>query len=134
MLSENVLQIADSWWARDFACEPRELRLPTTRVQAHTGELTGNDGIWILVVGSCPLVSMPAAILPRLYERATSWSRSTVENPAALAEQLAPITNGKIIGPAFIGYATRDSLRSDAAQAARQLSEADSGAVANLRA
>jgi RimJ/RimL family protein N-acetyltransferase len=77
---------------------------------------------------------MPPAVLPRLYEQATSWSRSTVEDPAALAEQLASIGDRTIIGPAFIGYATRDSLlRSDAAKAARQLDEDDRGAVANLR-
>jgi hypothetical protein len=133
MLPDNVVRIADAWWARDFACDPRELRPATTRVQAHTGDLTGNQGIWILVVGSCPVVSMPAAILPRLYEQASSWSRSTIENSAALAEELAVISHGDIIGPAFIGYAPRASLRSDAAKTVRQLNESDRAAVENLR-
>ena len=132
MLPDNVVQIADSWWARDFACDPKELRPPTTRVQEHTGDLTGNQGIWILVIGPCPLVSMPAAILPRLSEQAASWSRSTLENPTALGQQLASVIDGKIIGPAFIGYATEDCLRSDAAKTARQLDERDRDAVEKL--
>jgi hypothetical protein len=45
----------------------------------------------------------------------------------------APIAEANIIGPAFIGYATEDSLTSDAAKTARQLDEGDRGAVAKLR-
>jgi GNAT superfamily N-acetyltransferase len=134
MLGEDVLRIADSWWARDFACEPHQLRLPTTRVQAHAGELAGAEGIWILVVGACPLISMPAELLPGLGERASRWTVSTVEDPGELAEQLAPASAREIIGPAFIGYATADSLRRPAARSVRRLHDVDSDAVAKLRA
>lgn len=133
MLADNVLRIADSWWARDFACEPGDLRPPATLVQAHTGELAGAKGIWILVVGTCPLISMPATIFPELSERARRWTRSTVEDPAQLAEQLAPQLASQIIGPAYIGYATRDSLRRNAASSARLLNQGDERAVALLR-
>ena len=111
MLEDDVRRIADSWWARDFACESRELRPRTTRVQAHTGELAGDDGIWILVVGGCPLISMPAEILPALHERASGWTVSTVEHPARLAGELAPTSAVEIIGPAYIGYARAASLK-----------------------
>jgi GNAT superfamily N-acetyltransferase len=133
MLEDDVLRIADSWWARDFACEPRELRPETTRVQAHAGELAGNDGIWILVVGACPLISVPAEILPEM-QRASRWTVSTVEDPAQLAEELAPTSAVEIIGPAYIGYATADSLKPPAPASARQLHQGDTTVVTNLRA
>jgi GNAT superfamily N-acetyltransferase len=133
-LEDDVRRIADSWWARDFACQSRELRPRSTRVQAHTGELAGNDGIWILVAGGCPLISLPAEILPALHERASGWTVSTVEHPARLAEALAPTSAVEIIGPAYIGYARADSLKRQAAGSARLLHQGDRRAVAELRA
>ena len=133
MLADAILRIADSWWARDFARDPGDLRPTNTLVQAHAGELSGNAGIWILVVGPYPLVSMPAAMLPGLGERALRWTRSTVEDPARLAEQLTPMSVAEIIGPAYIGYAGRDSLRAPPASSARPLNEGDAAAVATLR-
>jgi GNAT superfamily N-acetyltransferase len=133
MLPDDVLLIADSWWARDFACAPSDLRPSSSRVQAHAGALSGNEGIWILVVGPCPLISMPAAIQAKMGERALGWTKSIVEDPAQLAEKLAPVSASKIIGPAYIGYATRDSLEGTGAHSARPLEARDAAAVARLR-
>jgi GNAT superfamily N-acetyltransferase len=133
MLADDAVRIADAWWARDFACAPSDLRPLATRVQAHAGELAGTTGIWILVVGPCPLVSMPATRLPELAERASGWTASTVGDPTQLAEQVGTAPS-QIIGPAFIGYATRDSLRSESALSARPLTERDAPTVARLRA
>jgi GNAT superfamily N-acetyltransferase len=131
MLADDVVKIADAWWARDFACAPSQLRPPATHVQAHAGELAGNDGIWILVVGPCPLISMPAAMLPELAERARGWTTPIVEDPAELAGQLST-TVSRIVGPAFIGYAT--TMKSGGVRSARRLDERDGRAVAALRA
>jgi RimJ/RimL family protein N-acetyltransferase len=46
---------------------------------------------------------------------------------------LDPVIDGKIIGPAFIGYTTDACLRSEAAKHARQLAEEDREAVEKLR-
>jgi GNAT superfamily N-acetyltransferase len=133
-LSDDTLRVADSWWARDFACDPGELRPAGTRVQEHKGELTGNEGIWILVTGPCPIVSMPAAIPRQLKERARSWTAAMVENTALLERELIPaVVVDKIVGPAYIGYATQDSLKTVPAPSARVLVEQDSEAVVNFR-
>jgi GNAT superfamily N-acetyltransferase len=133
MLSDYTLRVADAWWARDFACSPDHLRPRATHVQVHAGELTGDDGIWILAVGTWPLVSLPLAVFPRLCERAQAWSRETIATSGTLEEGLAPIRPTRIVGPAFIGYATRESLRKEIKKRARQLVESDAVAGTALR-
>jgi hypothetical protein len=66
--------IADDWWARDFACSSNDLRPNKTRVQRHTGALLDNPGIWILVAGGAPLVSLPPDTIDVLGDRALAWS------------------------------------------------------------
>jgi GNAT superfamily N-acetyltransferase len=131
--AEQALRIADEWWARELGCGAHELRPRSARVQGHAGGLVGQDGIWILVAGPAPVVSLPRALLPVLGERARWWSRQTVEDPRALLEELAPTVPARIIGPAFIGYASEDSLRGAGGPQARLLSAADREAVARLR-
>jgi hypothetical protein len=133
MLADSTVRIADAWWARDFACSPDELRPAATHVQVHAGELAGDDGIWILAVGTWPLVSLPPAVFPRLRERAQRWSRQTIATCGALEEALWPFRASRTVGPAFIGYASRESLRKDVRRRARQLVETDGETVAALR-
>lgn len=130
----GILGIADAWWARDFACAPGELRPAATRVQAHAGALNGDPGIWILVVGEFPLVSLPPDLVPGLEERARRWQAALVADPSALAAQLEPLVTGAIIGPAFIGYSERTTFARTDAPPARALTPADGDAVARLRA
>ena len=99
----------------------------------HAGELAGDDGIWILAVGPWPLVSLPSTAIPLLWERAQVWSRETIATSGALVEGLRPIRPNQIVGPAFIGYATRESLMKDSKKPARQLVEADGAAATALR-
>lgn len=105
--------IADEWWARDFACSASELRPTRTRVQRHAGALLDNPGIWILVVGGAPLISLPSDKVDVLAEPARGWSVADVADVASLQRQLASACPGavdKIIGPAFIGYGSSDAL------------------------
>src|SRR5688572_11737063 len=117
--------IADDWWARDFACSSNDLRPTKTRVQQHTGALLDNPGIWILVAGGAPLISLPADTIDVLGDRAQAWSAADVADVAALHEQLTavcPRTVERIIGPAFIGYGSSDSLDLQDARFARPIS------------
>ena len=134
MLPEVVLRIADDWWARDFGCRADELRPEVARVQRHASESIASSTIWILVVGEHPLVSLPPRIYETFRDRARSWSPSLVADASALATQLAPVRLDRIVGPAFIGYATRDTLRPPVSARTRQLTASDSDAVARLRA
>ena len=122
MLERDVLEVADHWWARDFACRPEALRPATTHVQEHAGTMAGAWGIWILVVGPAPLVSLPGAALEPLAGRARGWSRSLVQDPAALASEIRPLAVERIVGPAFIGYGTAKTLDLSSAHGARSTS------------
>ncbi len=105
--------IADDCWARDFACASTELRPTRTRVQQHAGARLNDPGIWILVAGGAPLISMPNDMINVLGDLAQSWSPTDVADVASLQRQLAPLCSrrlGKIIGPAFIGYGLSDTL------------------------
>jgi GNAT superfamily N-acetyltransferase len=123
-MSVSPTAIADDWWARDFGCSSAELRSKQTRVQLHAGTLLDNPGIWILVAGGTPLISLPNDSSTALIDLAQSWSASDVADPALLQRQIAPLSPrpvDKIIGPAFIGYGSSDSLDLRDARFARPL-------------
>jgi GNAT superfamily N-acetyltransferase len=133
-LPSHVREAADTWWARDFAMEPSALRPPRTTVQEHAGRLVGATGIWILVIGEFPVVSMPPNVLHALRRTAEAWSRSLVADSAALVDAIAPFQSVKVVGPAVIAYGTRDTLDLSSAQRARPLSASDAAAVDAFRA
>ncbi len=94
------------------------------RVQPHAGALLGNSGIWILVAGGAPLVSLPIDATDALSERAQGWSAADVADVGQLRAQVSPLSPRaveKIIGPAFIGYGLADSLDLSFAELARPL-------------
>jgi hypothetical protein len=103
-------------------------------VQEHAGTLVGATGIWILVVGPAPLVSLPRAAMDRLGDRAGRWSSALVADAAALAAEIRPLRIERVVGPAFIGYGTAQTLDLSVAPGARALTPADDAAVARLRA
>lgn len=96
--------------------------------------MVGATGIWILVVGPAPLVSLPRAALEALASRARTWSSALVADASALAAELRPLEVERIVGPAFIGYGTAETLDLTLAPGARALTSADDAAVAGLRA
>ena len=127
------MHAADPWWAGDFACDPSDLRPAKAHVQAHAGRMAGATGIWILVVGEAPLVSLPPSLMVQLAASARAWSNTLVADPAALAEALEGVSFSKIVGPAWIGYPTEGSRHRMPASRARVLTQGDMGAVARLR-
>jgi RimJ/RimL family protein N-acetyltransferase len=56
-----------------------------------------------------------------------------MEAPACLALELAPLSVTKIIGPAFIGYATAATFKPRSAPHVRELRETDAAAVLELQ-
>jgi GNAT superfamily N-acetyltransferase len=109
----GLREIADACWVKDFGCAPSSLRPSSTHVQAHAGGLSDNPGIWALVAGGAPLVSMPPDVLAVLGSRARTWSAELLTDETRLRQELAELTPGRvdqIIGPATIGYGTADTL------------------------
>ena len=134
MLEQDVIELANRWWAGDFARRPDALRPTKTQVQAHAGRMADATGIWILVAGRAPVVSLPSGAMDLLADRAHGWSRSLVADHSALAEAVRPLQVERIVGPAFIGYGTAHTLTLEHAVGARALTSADHAAVADLRA
>lgn len=134
LLGQDVLDVADRWWARDFACPASELRPVATRVQEHAGPLVESSGIWILAVGPSPLISLPRAAMAQLAIRARTWSTALISDSAALAAEIGPLKVRRIVGPAFIGYGTAQTLNLSLAAGARELTRGDDEGVARLRA
>lgn len=127
--------IADKWWAQDFGCSPGELRPAETRVQAHTARLADATGMWLLVAGGAPVVSMPANVFAKLGERAKGWTTALVADETSLLRELAGIAPGRVgrvVGPAFISYGSAASL--DLRNARHAVSVAsEEASIASLR-
>lgn len=133
MISEDVVEVADRWWARHLACERAALRPSTPRVRQHAGALAGDAGIWILVVGASPLISLPPALWQPLREQAEHWSSLLVADAQRLTAALEPFTVERIVGPSYIGYGTNATLHLFPAMDARDLTPGDAAAVESLR-
>jgi len=134
VISEDVVEVADRWWARQLACERTALRPPAPRVRQHAGALAGHDGIWILVVGASPLISLPPALWRPLRAQAARWSSLLVADAERLTSALEPFSVERIVGPCYIGYGTKATLHLFPALDARDLQAADAAAVERLRA
>jgi RimJ/RimL family protein N-acetyltransferase len=88
-----------------------------------------------LVAGGAPLVSLPADATSALSELAQSWSASDIADAAALQRQLGPLCPrpiDRVVGPAFIGYGSAESLDLRDARLARPFASAE--AFARLQA
>jgi GNAT superfamily N-acetyltransferase len=131
----DALKVADSWWARDFACSPGALRPRHTHVQQHAGQLLGNPGIWMLVAGASPLVSLPPELMPELADLARAWTTADVADPSSLVWPISDRCRRqveRVVGPAFIGYWTLDVLGSESESVARQVASPE--AILRLQA
>jgi GNAT superfamily N-acetyltransferase len=96
-----------------------------------------SSGIWILVVGASPLISLPPKVMEVLGAIASTWSAVDVADPATLLEHLSALPDHKvekIVGPAFIGYGSSETLDLRDAARARSLAGPDQSAVSDLRA
>lgn len=95
--------IADAYWADHFGCPANEFFTTPVRTIGHGGELTGYWGVFALFREASVMVSVPHDADDGIYAR-LALPRSC-ESLAALALTLEPFAE-RIIGPAFIGYAS----------------------------
>ena len=118
-----------------MGCSVADLRPSATRVQEHRGGQLGNPGIWILVLGEHPVISLPP-VASALSARAANWTRAQLATPSSLLADLGTLGAGRIeriIGPASISYGLEGLYLEDAARA-RVLTAADTAALERLRA
>ena len=132
-LTARTLDIADGYWASDLGCARADLRPPSTRVIPHAEALADYHGVFILLIGGAPVVSLPRHLYPALRASAAQWSAADVVSRAFLQHVLGEAVD-QIIGPAFIGYADGGTFRPLAPNAAHLLAACDAEQVAALQA
>jgi GNAT superfamily N-acetyltransferase len=131
-LSPETLRIVDDFWAADLGCSRGMLRSSSAIVVPHPAQYSNWTGIFILLVGAAPIISLPRALFPSLSTRAQSWLASEALDATFLRSVLSGSVD-KIIGPAFVGYMDHRSAPSAEASAARLLREDDGEKISKLR-
>jgi GNAT superfamily N-acetyltransferase len=128
-----TMDIADDYWAADLGCSRADLRPPRTLVIPHAEAFADYRGLFMLLVGGAPIVSLPRHLYPALRNVAARWSAADVRSSTFLHDALGDAVN-QIIGPAYIGYADGATFRALVPNAAHLLGAGDAEHVAELRA
>jgi RimJ/RimL family protein N-acetyltransferase len=115
----------------DLGCPREWLRSPHTVVLSHADDLYA--GIFILLIGAAPIISLPHHLYPAFRATAEHWSAADVLNVTFLRTWLGDRVD-QIIGPAFIGYADRATFQAIEPNVACLLGARDHQQVATLRA
>jgi GNAT superfamily N-acetyltransferase len=128
-----TMDIADDYWAAELGCSRADLRSPCTLVIPHAEAFAGYRGLFMLLVGGAPLISLPRDLYPSLRAVAAQWCAADVLSSTFLRDVLGDAVD-QIIGPAFIGYADAATFRALIPNAACLLGAGDAGHVAELQA
>lgn len=117
----------DNWWAE-------VLRLPTDAMR--TGGIFALDhadhaGVVAVSRAAAPVVYGPADVLPTLHAAAARLGADDLIQGRHLAAMLAPRA-GRVLGPAWYGYATADTLAPAGSPSVRALGEHDLPRLARL--
>lgn len=132
-LAAPTLDIVDAYWAADLGCVRADLRPQSTLVVPHAPAFVGYAGLYILIIGAAPIVSLPHDLYPSLRDAAARWSAAEVRSAEFLGDALGDRVD-RIIGLAFIGYADGATFRPLAANPACLLGASAASDVAALRA
>jgi GNAT superfamily N-acetyltransferase len=132
-LTAATLDLVDRYWAADLGCSRADLRSPSTHVVPHAGALVDYRGVFMLLVGGAPVVSLPRDLYPSLRAVASQWSGADVVSGTFLQDVLGDAVD-QIIGPAFIGYTDGATFHPLVPNAAHLLAAGDAEPVAELRA
>ncbi len=132
-LREATLRTVDEFWSHDVGCSREQLRAERTVVVAHPDQYADFMGIFILLVGTAPIISLPRELYSFLALEAQTWPASDVVDGARLRSLIGDRVD-RIIGPAFIGYTERVMFRAIEAPTTTLLNKAHAAAVSLLRA
>jgi ribosomal protein S18 acetylase RimI-like enzyme len=119
-------------WAGFFGLRPDAFLQPGVRVVPHAG-LAGYQGAWIFWRGETTVISVPEACVAEVAARATSLipgEPATADTAAFLFGSRA----GRLVGPAYHGYAERADFRPDPSPHVRSLTPADREPLLGLAA
>jgi GNAT superfamily N-acetyltransferase len=130
-LTAETIARVDGYWMADLGCPRAPLRAPHPVVLSHADDRYA--GIFILLIGEAPVISLPHHLYPVLRARAEHWSAADVLDVTCLRTWLGERVD-RIIGPAFIGYADHTTFQAVEPNMACLLGARDHPQVATLRA
>lgn len=132
MLSPRTNTIAENYWADNLGCAVTDFARQAPVVIPHGNELADYHGLFALVRGAAPVISVPAdqhTALAEFFVRELAGNPTSLETLVSVVRSL----NGTMIGPAFIGYVDETSFRPVDSNA-RLLNPGDEAAANELRA
>lgn len=130
-LTADTIERVDGYWVADLGCPRERLRLQHPVVLSHADDRYA--GIFTLLIGEAPIISLPGHLYPVLRATAEHWAAADVLDVAFLRTWLGERVE-RIIGPAFLGYADRATFRPIEPNIACLLGASDHQSVATLRA
>jgi hypothetical protein len=76
VLTADTIARVDAYWMVDLGCPRAQLRSPQAVVLPHADEFYA--GIFILLIGEAPIISLPHHLYLALRATAASWSAADV--------------------------------------------------------
>ena len=133
MLEPVVIRNVDAYWASHLGCTPAQLHEDEPVLLSHAAELDGYRGAYIMqFTGAAPVISLPPAQAASLGPRLAGAARESLEADARWSDILGPLLE-RMVGPAWVGYASAETLRHVAAAVeTRLLTPADAPHVERL--
>lgn len=126
----ETLRTIDEYWAGYFGCRPEDLSRPGVLAVPHAA-LSGHLGVLVFRHGPTCVLSVPDLLLPRV--RAAVRGRAPDEVfRADFLKALFDNEIDQISGPAWVGFADRDSFRSARLPGTRLLHPEDEAALRRL--
>jgi len=125
---ESAETTVEAYWAGLLGCTVDDLRSPGLHIGTFRG--TYRDAWWLRRQKS-HILSVPGDLVERIRGRVLGDRRADDVDLAYIEHLLAPEVR-RIIGPCFLGYADRGSLRTGPLVNVRQLSPADVAALREL--
>ncbi len=133
MLESAVIRKVDAYWGSHLGCTPAQLHAEEPVLLCHAAELADYWGAYIMqFTGAAPVISLPPACVATTGPRLAAAARESLAADGRWSEILGSLLD-RTVGPAWIGYASKETLRRVAADVeTRLLTSADAPHVERL--
>jgi GNAT superfamily N-acetyltransferase len=133
MLDSALIRKVDAYWARHLGCTAAQLHAAEPVLLAHAAEMDDYRGAYMMQFKvAAPVISLPPTQVASLGPRLAAAARESLDADARWSEILGPLLE-RTVGPAWVGYASAETLRHVAADVeTRLLTPADAPHVERL--
>jgi len=111
MLEPALIEKVDVYWARHLGCAPAQLHADEPVLLPHAAELADYAGAYMMQFDrAAPVISLPPSQLTSLGPRLAVAARESLAADGRWGEILGTLLD-RIVGPAWVGYASSETLR-----------------------